>query len=194
MTFLAILRHAPTAWNAAGRIQGRADVPLDAAGRACALSWRPPPALSPARWVASPLARARETARLMGLDARTEPALIEMDWGDWEGHRLTDLRQEGHLTPANEATGLDFRPPGGESPREVQARLGDFLAAAARSTTPVAAVSHKGVIRALLALATGWDMTGEPPARLVANRVHLFRLAPDGRPAPLELNLPLAPS
>jgi probable phosphoglycerate mutase len=34
MTRLAVLRHGPTAWNAEGRIQGRADIPLSAAGAA----------------------------------------------------------------------------------------------------------------------------------------------------------------
>ena len=53
------------------------------------------------------------------------------------------------------------------------------------------AQTHKGVIRALLALASGWDMTGKPPARLDWTRVHVFLLAADGSPAVGDLNLPL---
>ena len=30
MTLLALIRHMPTAWNAAGRLQGREDLPLAA--------------------------------------------------------------------------------------------------------------------------------------------------------------------
>jgi probable phosphoglycerate mutase len=51
----------------------------------------------------------------------------------------------------NEAAGLDFRPPGGESPRDVQERLKPYLASLAG---PTIAVTHKGVLRALYALAT----------------------------------------
>ena len=46
----------------------------------------------------------------------------------------------------NEAAGLDFRPAGGESPRDVQDRLLPWLAGL---RGPTVAVTHKGVIRAL---------------------------------------------
>ncbi len=36
MTRLAMIRHAPTAWNEAGRIQGHGDEPLSAGGRSAA--------------------------------------------------------------------------------------------------------------------------------------------------------------
>ena len=193
MTRLAMIRHAPTAWNEAGRIQGHADEPLSADGRRAAAGWRLPPVLGVVAWLASPLGRARETARLMAArDCATEARLIEMDWGAWEGRRLAELRAElGAAMTENEARGLDFRPAGGESPRDVQARLAPWLAELARAGRPVAAVSHKGVIRALYAKAAGWDMTGEPPTRLAWDRAHLFSLAADGTPTVAALNLPL---
>jgi probable phosphoglycerate mutase len=193
MTRLAMIRHAPTAWNEAGRVQGHADEPLSAGGRSAAAGWRLPAELGAMAWQSSPLARARETARLVGArDCITEPRLIEMDWGAWEGRRLAELRAElGAAMTENEARGLDFRPAGGESPRDVQARLAPWLAEAARAGRPVAAVSHKGVIRALYARAAGWDMTGDPPARLEWNCAHLFTLAADGTPTVAQLNLPL---
>jgi len=55
-------------------------------------------------------------------------------------------------------------------------------------------VTHKGVIRALLALACGWDMTGEPPARLDWESAHLFELDPTRGPAVRRLNLSLVKS
>jgi len=193
MTRFVLLRHGPTAWNVAGRIQGRRDEPLSPEGRAAVGRWRLPPDLAGYRWLTSPLVRARETARLLGIDdAAVDPRLAEMDWGAWEGERLVDLR--AHFGPemaANEARGLDFRPPGGESPRDVQARLAPLLAEIAVGGHPTAAVAHRGVIRAVLALATGWDMLGRPPARLAPETAYAFRLSASGRPALARLDIAL---
>ncbi len=197
MTRLLLIRHAATAWNEARRIQGRADEPLSAAGRAEAARWRLPADLAAreALWITSPLVRARETAALMGAtDAAVEPRLIEMDWGAWEGARLAELRaRHGAEMAANEARGLDFRPEGGESPREVQARLAPWLAEIAPRGGLVVAVTHKGVIRALIARAAGWDMTGPAPSRIARGRAHLLALGPDGTPRIARLDLALAP-
>lgn len=194
MTLLAVIRHAATAWSDSGRLQGRSDPPLSPAGIACACGWRVPDALAGFRWVSSPLRRAVETARLLGpgepaLDAR----LTEMSWGVWEGRRLAELRATfGAEMAAREAAGLDFRAPAGESPREVQRRLLLFLAEVVGAGEATAAVTHKGVIRALFALATGWTMQHDPPCRLRWTAAHLFRLDRDGHPAVERLNLPLA--
>ncbi len=197
MTRLALIRHAPTRYNEEGRIQGRADEPLSDAGRAAVRGWRLPPELSSelsdADWVSSPLIRARETARLLGgPDPLIEMRIIEMDWGRWEGRRLDGLRAElGEAMAENEARGLDFRPEGGESPRDVQARIAPWLAAVGMRGRPTLALTHKGVIRAIFALAVGWDMTGKPPVKLARAAAHLFAVAPDGRVAVERLNLPL---
>ena len=188
---LLIVRHAPTEWNAQGRIQGRTDVPLSETGRQLAASWRLPAGWEAADCVASPVLRTMETARLLGFDPVPEPALIEMSWGDWEGQRLADIRAAGgEAVAANEAACLDLRPPGGESPRDVQARLLPWLAGL---RGPTVAVSHKGVLRALYALATGWTMTGKPPQKLLPFAAQAFRV--DGsRVKVQELNIALGPS
>ena len=193
MTRLALIRHAPTAWTEQGRIQGRTDVPLSPRGRAAAARRRPPAQLAGADWASSPLVRARNTARLMGVKhVAIEARLTEMNWGRWEGRRLAALRDElGAAMAENEARGLDFRPDGGESPRDVQARLAPWLAEVAARKRPLVAVTHKGVIRAIVAQATGWDMTGTLPAPLAWDCAHLFTLAADGAPAVERLNLPL---
>ena len=69
---VALLRHGRTEWNDVRRMQGRADISLSDAGRAQVAAWRLPAALAGARIVASPLARAIETARLL---CGTEPAV-----------------------------------------------------------------------------------------------------------------------
>jgi probable phosphoglycerate mutase len=194
MTLLAVVRHGPTEWNATGRVQGRTDVPLSPSGMEEVRRWVLPPEVDGFSWVSSPLVRTVETARILlhGGDIKRDSRLIEMDWAIWEGTTLTSLRAElGDLMRAWEAKGLDFRAPAGESPRDVQARIAPFLAEVAGRGEATVAVTHKGVIRALYALATGWDMTGSPPHKLHDSSVHLFRLAADGRPAPDRLNISL---
>jgi broad specificity phosphatase PhoE len=178
---ILLIRHGRTAWNEQGRLQGRADLPLSPAGRAEALGWRLPDDWAGARWLSSPLRRARETAALLtDQPVAIEPRLIEMDWGTWEGHTLAGLRAEAPAaTAANEARGLDFRPEGGESPREVRARLASLLA----DLTDARAVwvTHKGVIRAAVSLATGWDMRGKPPLRITSDAALVLRGDASGR-------------
>jgi broad specificity phosphatase PhoE len=180
---ILLIRHGRTAWNEEGRMQGRADLPLSPEGRAEVLRWRLPRAWADARWFSSPLRRATETAALL-TDQRVaiEPRLIEMDWGPWEGFSLAELRERAPAAmAANEARGLNFRPPGGESPREVRARLDALLADLSDDPGDVVCLTHKGVIRAALSLATGWDMRSKPPLRLASDAALVLRRDADGR-------------
>lgn len=186
-----VLRHGATAWNRTGRLQGRADIPLDAAGAAAIAGRRLPGRFAGYRWLTSPLVRAVETARLLGMEAAPEPALIETDWGRWEGQTLVMLRAADPSVAVREAAGLDLAAPGGESPRALQTRLVPLLASVAAEGRPTGAVTHKGVIRALLSLATGWDMTGPPPVRLDWSAAHLFVIDPAGRPVLERANIAL---
>ena len=127
--------------------------------------------------------RARRTAELLQPPATSvvDPRLREMSFGAWEGQTVADLRTTLGATFIDaEGRGLDFEPPGGESPRAVMARLGLWAADIAAQGEPALAVSHKAVIRALLALATGWDMTGRQPLKLDWQKIHLFRAHRDG--------------
>lgn len=188
MVLVALRRHGDTAWSAAGRIQGRRDVPLSDAGRAAVSESMLPAPCRGMRVVTSPLARCVETARLLGArEAPSDARLMEMHWGDWEGRVLSELRAElGAAMRENEARGWDFRPANGETPREVWARVRPWLAEIAE---PTLAITHRGVIRAVFAMATGWDMRGAPPVKLDWHAVHLFRVAPDGAPTVDSLNV-----
>ena len=179
---VALLRHGRTEWNDARRLQGRADVPLSVAGRAQVRAWCLPADLAGASVVASPLARATETAQLLtGATPVIEPDLVEMDWGQWEGETFTSLRATvGAAFAAAEARGLDFRPPGGESPRDVQRRVARWFARIPNESRPIVAVTHNGVLRALMAQLTGWPMLGKPPVRLARDCAHLMEVAPNG--------------
>ncbi len=193
MTQLALIRHGTTDWNTRKLVQGTSDVPLSAAGRAQVARWSLPGLVDGFDWVSSPLSRCRETATILtGGTVQADTRLIEMAWGEWEGCRLEDLRARlGDLMAAWEARGLDFQAPGGESPREVQARLQPLLQDIAAAGRPTAAVCHKGVIRAIYALAVDWDMTCKPPVKLLDECVHLFTLDGDGTPSASTLNVAL---
>lgn len=177
MTRLALLRHGHTDWNRAGRIQGRTDIPLDDDARAHLTALHLPEGWQGADLVASPLSRAMETAQLVaGRAARAEPALMEMDWGQWEGLQGVDLRAD----PASgfrdiEQWGWEYRPPEGESPADLRARLRPWVAGLSDDTI---AVCHIGVMRVLMAMATGWDFSG--PAPFGIKRDRLFVLHIDG--------------
>jgi probable phosphoglycerate mutase len=194
MTLLALVRHAETDWGREGRIQGRTDIPLSDAGRAFLEDRALPPEFRGMPVVSSPLKRCVETAHRLGVAlASTEPRIAEMHWGAWEGCILADLRSRlGDEMRDNEARGLDFTPPGGESPRQVLERVRGWLAEVAASGIPTLAVAHRGVIRVVLAAATRWDMLGRPPARLDWAAVHVFRLDSTGTPAIESMNVPLA--
>ncbi len=191
---LALIRHGTTAWNLEKRIQGRIDQPLCESGRLQLRNLKPPAAFADFRWYCSPLRRATQTAELLGLEnARLTPALIEMSWGDWEGEILKPLRNKlGDEMRQNEARGLDFCPPGGESPRQLQARLLPWLHEVAVSGRDSGAITHKGVIRCLYALARGLDMRGKLPLDFSWNTAHLFDLTADGELMDKYQSIPLA--
>lgn len=173
---VALIRHAPTAWNAEGRIQGRSDVGLSDEGRRMARAWSVPAAFAGFDWVASPLARARETAAILGApNCPTDRRLAEADWGAWEGLVLVELRAslKGALE-REEAKGLDLAPPGGESPRAVRGRFADWLTDIEVAGRPTIAVTHNGIIRAAYSLATGWDMTSRLKVRFDWGEAQLF--------------------
>ena len=97
MSELWLVRHGETEWSAGGRHTGRTDVPLTEAGEAQARALGA--ALAGHEFalvLTSPLARARETCRLAGLDDRAEVsyALVEWDYGDYEGRRTVEIREE----------------------------------------------------------------------------------------------------
>jgi broad specificity phosphatase PhoE len=95
VTEFLLVRHGETDWNAAGRLQGHTDRPLSDYGREQAR--RLADELEGEEFdaiYASDLARARETAEIVGerLDQKVvlDPDLREKDWGTWEGLTSTE--------------------------------------------------------------------------------------------------------
>ena len=157
---LLFIRHAITDWNQQGRIQGCADIALSDAGRAHLKSCSLPPKWNRTICYTSTLRRTIETAQLLNANPiYPTPLLREMSWGLWEGQTLAQMRQGDPASFAeNERKGLDFRPAGGETPREVRTRLQGWLDSLEEDIQQAIVISHKGVIRGALSLACNWDM------------------------------------
>ena len=179
MIRLALLRHGHTHWNRQGRIQGRTDIPLDTEAVEQLSALALPAPWDTADLVASPLKRAVYTGTLVsGRTPRPVPALMEMNWGAWEGLHGKNLAAD----PATgfkhiEDWGWDYRPPGGESPADIRARLSPWLQSLDKDTV---AVCHIGIMRVLMAMATGWDFTGPAPFRIKRNRLFVIEVSASG--------------
>jgi len=145
---LHLIRHPPPRL-APGICYGRLDVPAEAAGPfAAALRAELPPGLP--LW-SSPLLRCRELAAALHPAPIFDERLREMDFGAWEGRPWAAIPRAELDAWAADVAG--YAPPGGESPQALQRRALAFVA-----TLPVAEaalVTHAGVIRCLVAHATG---------------------------------------
>ncbi len=188
---IALLRHGPTEWNAAGRIQGHTDIALSESGYALMSARRLP--FSFPRVYASPMLRARQTAQALALaDPMLDARLMEQNWGTWEGlTRAEILAHDGEdaFVKAGSERGEAFRPGGGESTGELHARVAAFLRDVAREDGDAIAVAHLGVLRAVYTLATGWDMATPMPTDLDVSKILLLSLDAGGKPRVEGLNL-----
>jgi broad specificity phosphatase PhoE len=176
---VAFLRHGPTRWNLDGRIQGRTDIPLTLGAREKLSRMELPAPWCDAALVASPLRRARDTAALIGKrEAAVCGTLVEMDWGVWEGQKGRDLLSDRTCDYRDiEEWGWNFRPPDGESPADIRARLVPWLDRVSGITL---AVTHIGVMRVALALAWGWDFSGPCPFSIKRDRLYVIRRTSEG--------------
>jgi broad specificity phosphatase PhoE len=168
------VRHGQTDWNAEHRLQGQADIELNALGRAQAdrngrklreLIANP----QDFDFVASPLRRTCETMEIVrgaiGLpphEYRTDPRLVEVHFGDWQGHTFAELDALAPGTTMRRAVDKwHFVPPGehGESYEMLSARVAPWFQELSR---PTVCVTHGGVFRVL------FRMVGRKPKKEAA--------------------------
>lgn len=173
---LILVRH-PQPDVAPGICYGSSDIPAAAAALAegyAQLAAELTPALAAGmRLYSSPLRRCTGLAALLGgftPDAR----LVEMDFGAWELRAWSDI-------PHNEVDAwaadlLDYRPGGGETVREVAARVQSFLDELRHDAI---IVCHAGTIRLISAMAAG------EPLLLAAQKPNRVRYC-----SPLRLSWP----
>ncbi len=108
------------------------------------------------RIVTSPLRRARESATLLAegrsLAVEVDPALREIDLGEWDGLPFATVRARDPEGFAERGRRLaDFRPPGGESFRDLAARVAPHLThLLATSSGNLLLVAHAGVFHAMI--------------------------------------------
>ncbi|UQZ92329.1 histidine phosphatase family protein [Bacillus safensis] len=147
MTTICLVRHGETDWNAAKRIQGRTDIPLNDTGK-----WQAEQTglyLKDVHWdvvISSPLIRAKETAHLI-LNHVHAPLVImddfiERDYGDAEGMSFEERQK---LFP-------DKQYPNMEPLETIQNRMleGIEKVRAAYPDQHVLIVAHGAAIHALL--------------------------------------------
>lgn len=94
---LFFMRHGETEWALSGQHTGRTDIPLTAHGEVQARALAPLlAAVSFNHVFSSPRQRAQHTAQLAGLGAQVvvEPSLAEWDYGDYEGLRSAEIKQQ----------------------------------------------------------------------------------------------------
>jgi 2,3-bisphosphoglycerate-dependent phosphoglycerate mutase len=166
MGTLLLIRHGRTDANANGILAGRAPgVVLDEVGVSATkdLASRLK-AVKVAQVVSSPLERTLETASILfgkNLEVRTEDRLLECDYGDWQGAKLSELSVH-ELWPIVQQRPDEMIFPNGESMNDMSgracqaAREWDAKLTAEHGDKVVwAAVSHGDVIKAICADAMG---------------------------------------
>ncbi|MDO8490603.1 MAG: histidine phosphatase family protein [Dehalococcoidia bacterium] len=164
MTQFILVRHGQTEWNRVERFRGRADIELNQTGLEQARAAAERLARSGASAVySSPLKRALVTARTiaepLGLSARSEPALLDMDYGEWQGLTIEDVARQDALYATWITSPHLVKFPGGEGLEELRSRVMrclDSLVQTHRDQT-VILVSHQVVCKTVVCALLGLD-------------------------------------
>ncbi len=182
-TVLALLRHGKTLWNEEGRVQGRKDSPLSPEGISQVREWsRFLSNYEIHHIIASDLGRVQETVALLQkhldkVSIEWNPALREQSWGEWEGKTVSELKEtQGEELEAQIRAGWDFRPPGGESRREVLQRALPVIYKAMEQWPgkQLLVVCHEGIIKSLVYHLAGRSFLPEEKTILQKRELHLL--------------------
>lgn len=164
-TDLILLRHGLTDWNATGRFQGQADIPLNDTGHEQArVAARALAAMQPDALWCSPLTRTRETiaplVELTGLEVHFDDRLMEISVGSWEGLSFDAVDEiDPGFRQALRAARDHRRSPEGETAAETGERWASALReiVAAHEGQRVVVVSHGLALKQGIAAFLGWD-------------------------------------
>jgi probable phosphoglycerate mutase len=165
-TRFIVVRHGETAWNAETRIQGHLDSPLNEEGLAQALLLAERLAHEHFdQLYCSDLGRVLQTAQPLvdrtGKRPLLSPRLRERNLGVFQGLTGAECQRDWPQDYAHfHARDPDHAMPGGESIRQLYARVSGFFdeAAAAHPGERLVAVTHGGVLDALYRHATAMPL------------------------------------
>jgi broad specificity phosphatase PhoE len=153
---LILVRHGETIWNKEGRVQGTSDIALSEVGldqaRRLALSLKGHPIRA---IYASPLKRAYQTAESInhyhGIAIRTDPGLMEMDQGDFEGMTFKELMEKDReFLKKWRSDPASVTMPNGESFIDVQNRAWKVMEAILAEGQNTLVVSHNFTIASIV--------------------------------------------
>lgn len=183
MPLIYLVRHGQTDWNAAARLQGQIDIPINDTGRGQAVRngnilKKMIADADQFDFVASPLGRTRETMEIIreqiGLPRegyRTDPLLMEIHFGDWQGSSWDELRLERvSEISARFDDPWDTKAPGieGESYAMLSDRAARWLASV---TTDTVVVTHGGINRCVRGLIENIPTTEIPHLDIPQDKV-----------------------
>lgn len=155
-----VARHGETDWNRAARYQGRRESNLTSTGMRQAAALADALAAHPVdRIVSSPLRRCIATAwplsQRVRVGVETDPRIVEIAHGDWEGRLRDDIaREDAGLFAAWQSRPQDVTFRDGESLAAVVRRWRAFAAAIA-GKNGVAVFTHDVLVRVAILDATG---------------------------------------
>jgi len=161
-----LLRHGQTEWNVEGRYQGQLNSPLTAKGeeqaKANALKLAQYIDLTSVKIFASPLGRARETAKIIakhnGLASSKiifEERIQEFNYGIFEGKTKKYCQKEYKgIFDAREADKFNYLLEGGDSYAKVYERLKDWISSV-QNEKVIVVVAHEMINRALRGIYCG---------------------------------------
>jgi len=162
---LVLITHAPTPATHAASFA--ADESLTAAGQSSAETVRSGPRRVRSAW-RGPEARCAETAEALGLDARIDSALTDLNVGGWRGLDPARIQADDPAGLAVWLTDPEVAPHGGETIGGLLTRVSVWLAALPRVPGRVAAVTHPAVVRAAVLCVLGaparsfWNLDVKP--------------------------------
>lgn len=133
------------------------DEPVDEGGLRKAQGWRGP-APMPGRVMVSPMAAARQTADAIVMDATVEPALRDIDHGDWAGRSFADIHGTDPDGLARWLADPASGAPGGESLATLGVRVKGWIADRSDDGDDMLVITHPMVIRAILSVALDMPM------------------------------------
>jgi len=165
MTRVYLVRHGTTDWNKEEIFRGRVDCKLNETGQAEARALAEYFADIPLTAIySSPLSRAMETgqaiAEAKGLRVISDPNLIDIDFGEWHGLPLREVRvkySDLYRLWRERPEAITFS--GGENLARVRARAWEGLQKVVQENPEKTAliISHRVVAKVLICAALGLD-------------------------------------